>query len=168
LAKHLVANGHDVTALSRRDCAAATRSITIDLTTDESPRVIEKLAAATGAPDVVVHAASKQAGPGALIDFVNANVHSTSNLIEGLTQKPPRLIIYTSTQSVYGRPSLIPVDEASPAGGTLPYRASTAPISRMVFSPAWHALHYATNRSNSTHAVNWSGMRFTSATSCEQ
>jgi UDP-glucose 4-epimerase len=124
LAKHLVANGHDVTALSRRDCAAATRSITIDLTTDESPRVIEKLAAATGAPDVVVHAASKQAGPGALIDFVNANVHSTSNLIEGLTQKPPRLIIYTSTQSVYGRPSLIPVDEASPAGGTLPYGAT--------------------------------------------
>jgi UDP-glucose 4-epimerase len=124
LAKHLVANQHNVTALSRRDCEAASQSVKIDLTTPESPRVIEKLTVRTGTPDVVVHATSKEAGPGALIDFVNANVHSTSNLIEGLTQQPPRLIIYTSTQSVYGRPSLIPVDEASPAGGTLPYGAT--------------------------------------------
>ena len=120
LAKHLVANQHDVTALSREDCPAASQTVTIDLTAQDSPRVIERLAA----PEVLIHTSSKEPGPGELIDFVNENVHATSNLIEGLTQQPPRLIIYTSTLSVYGRHSLIPVDETSPAGGTLPYGAT--------------------------------------------
>jgi UDP-glucose 4-epimerase len=120
LAQHLVANQHDVTALAREDCAAASQSVRIDLTAQDSPRVIEKLTP----PEVVIHAYSKESGPGDLLDFVNANVHATSNLIEGLTQQPPRLIIYTSTLSVYGRPSVIPVDETSPAGGTLPYGAT--------------------------------------------
>jgi UDP-glucose 4-epimerase len=123
LATHL-AKQHDVTGLARRDCPAATRSVSIDLTAPESPRQIEKLNHEIGPPDVVIHAASKQPGLGDLADFVNANVHSTSNLLEGLTQIPPRLIIYTSTLSVYGRPSLVPVDESSPAGGSLPYGAT--------------------------------------------
>jgi nucleoside-diphosphate-sugar epimerase len=123
LANHF-ANQHNVTGLSRRDCTAASQSVSIDLTNRESPRVIEKLTAESGAPDVVIHAASKQPGLGDLADFVDANVHATSNLIEGLTLQPPRLIIYTSTLSVYGRPSLIPVDESSPAGGSLPYGAT--------------------------------------------
>jgi len=120
LAQHLVANQHDVTALSPQDCAAASQSVAIDLTANDSPRVIEKLAP----PEVVIHAYSKEPGPGELLDFVNANVHTTSNLVEGLTQQPPRLIIYTSTLGVYGRPSVIPVDEAAPAGGTVPYGAT--------------------------------------------
>jgi UDP-glucose 4-epimerase len=120
LAQHLVANQHDVTALAREDCAAASQSVTIDLTAQDAPRVIEKLTP----PEVVIHASSKEPGPGDLLDFVNANVHATSNLIEGLTQQPPRLIIYISTLSVYGRPSVIPVDETGPAGGTLPYGAT--------------------------------------------
>ena len=124
LAKHLVAEQHHVTGLSRRVCAAATRSVPIDLSTPESPREIEKLSAESGAPEIVIHAASKERGPGDLADFVNANVHSTSNLIEGLAQQPPRLIVYTSTLSVYGRPSVIPVDESGPAGGTVPYGAT--------------------------------------------
>ena len=124
LAKHLVAKQHDVTGLSRRDCPAATRSVSLDLSKTDAPRLIEKLSAESGAPEVVIHAASKQPGPGDLADFVDANVHSTSNLIEGLTLRPPRLIIYTSTLSVYGRPAVIPVDESGPAGGTLPYGAT--------------------------------------------
>lgn len=123
LANHF-AKQHNVTGLARRDCAAATRSVSIDLADPQSPRAIEKLIAESGAPDTVIHAASKQPGLGDLADFVDANVHATSNLIEGLTQKPPRLIIYTSTLSVYGRPTLIPVDESSPAGGSLPYGAT--------------------------------------------
>ena len=123
LANHF-AKQHSVTGLARRDCAAATNSVTIDLSKRESPRLIEKLSVASGAPDVVIHAASKQPAHGDLADFVDANVHATSNLIEGLTLQPPRLIIYTSTLSVYGRPSVIPVDEAAPAGGSLPYGAT--------------------------------------------
>nr|AIA18302.1 NAD dependent epimerase/dehydratase family [uncultured bacterium] len=114
LVKHLVAKQHQVTDLS----------VSIDLATPESPRLIEKLSVESGAPDVVIHAASKQPGPGDLADFVDANVHTTANLVEGLTQQPPRLIVYTSTLSVYGRPAIIPVDESSPAGGTLPYSAT--------------------------------------------
>lgn len=124
LANHLTAQQHHVTGFARRDCPAASRSVAIDLTTVDSPRQIEKLVAENGTPDVVIHAASKQPGAGELIDFVDANVHATSNLIEGLTQQPPRLIIYTSTLSVYGRPALLPVDESNPAGGTLPYGAT--------------------------------------------
>jgi nucleoside-diphosphate-sugar epimerase len=86
--------------------------------------LIEKLSAESGTPEVVIHAASKQPGPGDLADFVDANVHATSNLLEGLTLRPPRLIVYTSTLSVYGRPSIIPVDESGPAGGSLPYGAT--------------------------------------------
>ncbi len=118
------AKQHNVTGLSRRNCAAATQSVSIDLSDSDSPRLIEKLSAASGAPDVVIHAASREPGPGDLADFVDANVHSTSNLMEGLTLQPPPLIIYTSTHSVYGRPSLIPVDESAPAGGTLSYAAT--------------------------------------------
>jgi UDP-glucose 4-epimerase len=124
LVKHLVAKQHQVTGLSREECAAANQSVSIDLAKPDSPRVIEKLSASSGAPDVVIHAASKEPGPGDLADFVDANVHATSNLIEGLTLQPPRLIVYTSTLSVYGRPAIIPVDESSPAGGTLPYGAT--------------------------------------------
>lgn len=123
LANHF-AKQHHVTGISRRDCTAANHSVAIDLAKPESPRLIEKLSAESGPPDVVIHAASKQPGHGDLADFVDANVHATSNLIEGLTLRPPRLIIYTSTLSVYGRPSIIPVDESGPAGGTLPYGAT--------------------------------------------
>src|SRR5689334_9032685 len=123
LANHF-AKQHDVTGIARRDCAAATRSVSIDLAKRDSPRIIEKESAASGAPEVVIHAASKQPGHGDLADFVDANVHATSNLIEGLTLQPPRLIVYTSTLSVYGRPSVIPVDESAPAGGSLPYGAT--------------------------------------------
>ena len=124
LASHLVAEHIHVTGLSRRSCAAASRSVEIDLAKRDAPRVIEKLVTETGGSEVVIHAASKQPGSGELSDFVDANVHSTSNLIEGLTQKPPRLIVYTSTLSVYGKPSSLPVDESSPAGGYLPYGAT--------------------------------------------
>ena len=123
LANHF-AKQHNVTGIARRDCAAATNSVSIDLAIRDSPRLIEKLAAESGPPEVVIHAASKQPGHGDLADFVDANVHATSNLIEGLTLQPPRLIIYTSTLSVYGRPSVIPVDESAPAGGSLPYGAT--------------------------------------------
>jgi nucleoside-diphosphate-sugar epimerase len=124
LAEHLVANQHYVMGLARRDSTAASHFVSIDLAKRAAPRLIEDLSAAAGAPDVVIHAASKQPGLGDLADYVDANVHSTSNLIEGLTQEPPRLIIYTSTLSVYGRPGVIPVDESSPAGGSLPYGAT--------------------------------------------
>jgi len=123
LADHF-AKQHDVAGLSRGDCSAATRSISVDLARPGSPRLIEKLSAESGTPDVVIHAASKEPSPGELAEFVDGNVHSTSNLIEGLTLQPPRLIIYTSTLSVYGRPAVIPVDESGPAGGTLPYGAT--------------------------------------------
>lgn len=124
LARHLVAKQFHITGISRRNSTAASRSVEMNLAKRDAPRTIENLLKETGAPDVVIHAASKQPGPGELADFVDANLHTTSNLIEGLTQEPPHLIIYTSTLSVYGRPSSLPVDETSPAGGTLPYGAT--------------------------------------------
>jgi UDP-glucose 4-epimerase len=99
-------------------------SVSINLAALESHRIIEETIVETGIPDVVIHTASKQPGEGDLTAFVHANVRSTSNLIEMLARWPPRLMIYTSTLSVYGRPSSLPVSEGSPAGGTLPYGAT--------------------------------------------
>jgi nucleoside-diphosphate-sugar epimerase len=186
LAQHLVANQHDVTALSPQDCAAASETVTIDVTAQDSPPVLEKLAA----PEVVVHTYSKEPGPGELLDFVNANVHATSNLVEGLTQQPPRLIIYTSTLSVYGRPSVIPIDEAGPAGGSLPYGATKRWAEQLLetfqrytriivlrlpslyqnesFIDSIAALRNATSRSSCSHGASWSVMHFTSETYCAQ
>jgi nucleoside-diphosphate-sugar epimerase len=124
LAGQLAAKQHQITGLSRRSCAAATRSVSINLASPKSPATLHQLAQDSGTPDVVIHAASKQPGDGDLPAFVDANVRSTSNLMEGLAQLPPRLIVYTSTLSVYGRPSLLPVGESSPAGGGLPYGAT--------------------------------------------
>ena len=124
LARNRIAKNDRVTSLSRRESAHADKSVVVDLASSNSPKLIAKLAHDDGPPDVVIHAASKQPSPGDLAAFVNANVQTTSNLIEGLTMQPPRMIIYTSTISVYGKPSVLPVDEASPAGGTLPYAAT--------------------------------------------
>lgn len=123
LATHLVRR-HQVVGLARRSCPAASLSVSINLAALESHRIIEETIVETGSPDVVIHTASKQPGAGDLAAFVDANVRSTSNLIEMLARWPPRLLIYTSTLSVYGRPSSLPVSEAGPAGGTLPYGAT--------------------------------------------
>jgi len=181
LAGQLAANQHQITGLSRRSCAAATRSVSINLASPKSPATLHQLAQDSGTPDVVIHAASKQPGDGDLPAFVDANVRSTSNLMEGLAQLPPRLIIYTSTLSVYGRPSLLPVAEASPAGGGLPYGATKrwgeqlletfqrySKGRKTVLLTDWLGLLDATTRSSCFHVAKQFAMRCTLVMSSRQ
>jgi len=124
LTKHFSADGHNVLGLSRRGCATATESIEIDLSDAKSRATLRSLLIKQGAPDRVIHAAAQQPGPYDLSTFVNSNVRSASNLTEALSEFPPPQVIYTSTQSVYGRPASLPVNETRPAGGQLPYGAT--------------------------------------------
>jgi UDP-glucuronate 4-epimerase len=94
------------------------------LSTESAPEQIAALANKLGPPDVLIHAASKQPGPGSLADFVGSNTKTTINLIDGLIQTLPARIIYTSTHSVYTRTSYLPVPETAPAGGKIPYGAT--------------------------------------------
>lgn len=124
LAAHLASLGHSVVGLSRRKSSIAGQSIAIDLAADDTSETLHELIRDIGVPDVVVHAAAKQPGSGVLSDFIRSNVQTTANLLEAFKQKPPRQIIYTSTQSVYHRPAALPVKETDPVGGRLPYGAT--------------------------------------------
>jgi len=124
LTAQLAAMGHSVVGLSRRKCAIAGHSIEIDLAADDAPETLGELIRDIGIPDALVHAASRQPGPGTLADFTQSNVQTTANLLEAFKQKPPRKIIYTSTQSVYDRPAGLPVKETDAVGSALPYGAT--------------------------------------------
>jgi len=123
LTGHLASLGHSVVGLSRRECGAE-RSFAIDLAAEDASQKLADLIREIGRPDVVIHAAAKQPGPGKLFDFIRSNFKTTENLVEALRHSPPPLIIYTSTQSVYAGGASLPVSETSPAPGKLPYSAT--------------------------------------------
>lgn len=114
---------NNVVGISRRSCTAPL-SLNLDLSRPDCIESLRRLVSDGYAPDVVIHAASKQPGSGTLPDFIASNVLTTRHLEKALTASPPRQVIYTSTQSVYHRPATIPVKETDAAGGTLPYSAT--------------------------------------------
>ena len=124
LARKFSASGHEVLGLSRRACSIKGRSVSLDLATDEAIARLQSLSAETGPPDVVIHAASRQPGAYELPSYLKSNLLTTANLLAALKNFPPRQLIYTSTQSVYGRPLANPVAETHAAGGPLPYAAT--------------------------------------------
>lgn len=124
IAKRLLNTGSRVIGLSRRKSSNVDKSIEIDLAAPNARRRLRELVSEIGAPNVVIHAAAKQPGAGSVAEFVGSNVQTTQNLIEGLAGNLPRHFVYTSTQSVYTRPVLLPVKESDNAGGTLPYSAT--------------------------------------------
>lgn len=123
LTRHFAQQGHAVTGLSRQSCAEV-ESVSVDLAKPRAIGTLRGLIKQSGQPDVVIHAAAKQPGSGELAEFMDSNVRTTANLLEALEDSPPGQIIYTSTLSVYGRPRSLPVNEDSPAGGSLPYGAT--------------------------------------------
>src|SRR3982751_4800550 len=99
LTAELIKNNHQVLSLSRRLSATATDSVSIDLAKEKER--LNSLADQYGAPEVVVHAASRQPGRYTFPEFVSGNVLTTVNLLAALESPPPKQIIYTSTLSVY-------------------------------------------------------------------
>jgi UDP-glucuronate 4-epimerase len=96
----------------------------VDLSRNDAVQVIRETVASTGAPEVVIHAASKQPGSGSLSDFVRANVQTSFNLLQALSEYPPKQVIYTSTLSVYGPGLSCPVSEGAPAVAPQSYPAT--------------------------------------------
>lgn len=117
-------SGARVIGFSRRSSELVDESITIDLSTAAAVDTIRNTVNSLGAPDVIVHAASKQPGAGTFSDFVRSNVHATFNLLQGLRDSPPRQIVYTSTLSVYANGVTLPVSEEAPPVSPQPYAAT--------------------------------------------
>jgi len=117
-------NAGSVVGFSRRSCADVAQSVVVDLSTNNAVQVIRDTVASTGAPEVVIHAASKQPGSGRLSDFVRGNVETSFNLLQGLRGYSPKQVIYTSTLSVYAPGLSSPVSEDAPAVAPQPYPAT--------------------------------------------
>jgi len=124
LAKTLIGRGHHVVGLSRRLSPSATESCSLDLSSGDARPRLQALAAEGGKPDVVVHAAARQPGDFKTADFVRDGVLSTANLLDAVSDFPPRLLVYTSTLSVYGRPERNPAHETDPSFASTPYALS--------------------------------------------
>jgi nucleoside-diphosphate-sugar epimerase len=124
LAQTLVLLGHHVVGLSRRPSSAATESCALDLSGETARGQLLALASHAGTPDVVVHAAARQPGAFESADYVRGGVLATSNLFDALSEFPPRLVIYTSTLSVYGTPERNPVRETDPVKARTHYGLS--------------------------------------------
>jgi nucleoside-diphosphate-sugar epimerase len=122
LTKELRDSGAEVTSISRRKSPVASRSFQLNLAGDAD--LLKSLVAEHGSPDVLIHAASKQPGSGTFGEFVKSNVLTAANLVDTFRDSPPRQIIYTSTLSVYARPSTLPVSEHHPPVFPSPYSAT--------------------------------------------
>lgn len=118
----LTQNDHEVLSLSRRPSSSANESVTIDLASEKER--LNSIADQHGAPDVVIHGASRQPGRYTFPEFVRGNVLTTVNLLEALKSSPPKQIIYTSTLSVYPQSNQLPFTEAHPPSSALPYAAT--------------------------------------------
>src|SRR5215213_2168825 len=114
-------NNH-IVSLSRRNYPDADESISIDLAAQKD--ALKTLVQERGAPDVVLHCASRQPGSYSLPEFVKSNVISTQLLIDAFRDVPPRQIIYTSTLSVYSKSARLPFAETHPTSSPAPYAAT--------------------------------------------
>lgn len=122
LARSLSSCGHCVTGLSRRSSPTAVKSIIIDLASDVVYNNLKEYGSDNGYPDAVIHVASQQPyGRITANNFVKSNILATANLIDALEEFPPKLLIYTSTLNVYGRPDRIPVREIDAIRGSSTY-----------------------------------------------
>lgn len=122
LSAALTQNDHEVLSLSRRPSSGANESVTIDLATEKQQ--LNSIADQHGAPDVVIHTASRQPGRYTFPEFVTGNVLTTVNLLDALKSSPPKQIIYTSTLSVYPQSTQLPFTETHPPSSALPYAAT--------------------------------------------
>lgn len=122
LSAALTQNDHEVLSLSRRPSSGANESVTIDLATEKQQ--LNSIADRHGAPDVVIHTASRQPGRYTFPEFVTGNVLTTVNLLDALKSSPPKQIIYTSTLSVYPQSTQLPFTETHPPSSALPYAAT--------------------------------------------
>jgi nucleoside-diphosphate-sugar epimerase len=114
--------GHHILSLSRRASPDANESAAIDLAQERDR--LNAIAREHGAPDVVIHAASRQPGRYAFTEFVKGNILTTVNLLQALEPAPPKQLIFTSTLSVYAQSHNLPFTEAHPASSALAYAAT--------------------------------------------
>ncbi len=112
---------HRVVGLSRRSCPLADAPIAIDLASSDACEELKRLRSLFGAPDLIVHTASRQPVGADVSEYVKSNVLTLANMLDSFDEHPPRQFIYTSTLSVYGQPDANPVSEAHPARANSPY-----------------------------------------------
>ncbi|HET6855259.1 MAG TPA: NAD(P)-dependent oxidoreductase [Pyrinomonadaceae bacterium] len=122
LTRSLKRGGNHIVSLSKRQSPEADESISIDLASQKEE--LKRLVQERGAPDVVVHCASREPGSYSLPEFVKSNVISTQLLIDAFRDAPPRQIIYTSSLEVYAKSARLPFVETHPTSSPAPYAAT--------------------------------------------
>lgn len=122
LTTSLKRDGNHILSLSKRKSPEADESISIDLASEKE--ALKSLVQERGAPDVLVHCASREPGSYSLPEFVKSNVISTQLLIDAFRDAPPRQIIYTSSLSVYAKSARLPFTETHPTSSPAPYAAT--------------------------------------------
>ncbi|WP_020116679.1 UDP-glucose 4-epimerase GalE [Streptomyces canus] len=79
------------------------------------------------AVDAVVHFAALKSLSGSTrrpVEYYDINVGGTTALLHTMHEHGVHRLVFSSTCSIYGRPTTVPVDESAPARPTTPYSAS--------------------------------------------
>jgi NAD dependent epimerase/dehydratase len=133
LAEMLVAEGHDVRALSQYnsfnhwgwlediDCAKDMEIVTGDIRDPHFCRNVTK------GIDFVFHLAALIAIPYSYVapeSYIDTNVKGTLNICQAAIDNGVRRVIHTSTSEVYGTARYVPMDEKHPLQAQSPYSAS--------------------------------------------
>ena len=137
VAHQLVEAGHEVTALDSLEAGRraavpdAARFAQLDL---RDGKALDELVAKT-APEAVIHLAAFVALPLSLGDpalCFEVNVTGGLNLLRSMVATDARILVFSSTAAVYGKPEAVPISETHPTAPISPYGESKVMFERML------------------------------------
>ena len=143
LVEALVAQGHDVTALSQYNsfnnwgwledvgCLSRIRVVNGDI---RDPHFCKQI---TRDQDVIYHLAALIAIPYSYVapdSYVDVNVRGTLNICQAARENGVERVVHTSTSEVYGTAQYVPINEAHPLQPQSPYSASKIGADAMAMS----------------------------------
>jgi NAD dependent epimerase/dehydratase len=143
LVEALVAQGHEVTALSQYNsfnnwgwledvtCLSQIRVVNGDI---RDPHFCKQI---TRDQDVIFHLAALIAIPYSYVapdSYVDVNVRGTLNICQAARENGVGRVLHTSTSEVYGTAQYVPIDEAHPLQPQSPYSASKIGADAMAMS----------------------------------
>ncbi len=85
--------------------------------------------------DAVVHLAGSKAVAESVarpVEYYANNVQGTISLLQAMSSVGTRMLVFSSSATVYGQPSYLPIDEAHPTGVTSPYGRSKLHIEELL------------------------------------
>jgi UDP-glucose-4-epimerase GalE len=140
--RELVAAGHDVIALDRRQLSAeALPRVTAIVGDVADTNVVDRILA-QHAVDVVLHLAAEKSvarsmeAPG---EHLIRNVGGSLALLEAMRARDVRRIVFSSSAAVYGTPRRLPVDERADLVPDNPYGAGKVMVEQALY---WYGMSH--------------------------